>query len=778
MIENEDTPTIPRPTAPKEPDNAATIQVPPVPQVPSESSDQDDTAVIAKPVHEPVQPEQDNPSALSEQATEATRPEQTNVAVPSEPTATIVPTEEQAEATLPIEEANVPPSAAPVAPAAPIRTANPVAPTVPYATVEDLLSLHIVGDPQISPDGSLIAFSVLQSDGEKNTTSSALWLVSSSGGKTQAAWQITGGEHRDTTPRWSPDGRTLAFLSDRTGTTQIYLLPMGGGEARQFSTLPHGVTEYRWRPDGLVLLAHSAWGPADQHSGPDRSNEVQIFTRLDAHWDGQGYKQGRYQQLWLLPLDGPAIRLTSEPVDLEQSCWSPDGYEIVFCANRRSDPDLSASRALWVLTVATGQMRRLTPEDGLAQVPSWSPDGQSIAYLYTGDQTEAGNMSPWLVRADGSGTAQPSVQGAEHITCQMWVIDELRSEYLPQIQWYPSGKSLLVPVQERGQVHLYRIDLESYQLTRLTSGNGRYLAPQLSKNGQMIALVRADWFTPGDIWSMDSTGKNPRKLTGVNDAFLRSHQWIRPRRITWKSFDGLEIEGWLYLPPLPENVKAPLILAPHGGPSLAWGDAYSHEFQVLAGRGYAVLAPNPRGSAGYGEAFAREVVNDWGGGDFHDVMAGIDHLIATEPVDETRLGIGGLSYGGYMTNRAITQTARFKAAVSRNGISSIATAALLSDQTVWLHLSMHDPEMQLQRSALTHVDQIATPLLLLHAENDLRCPFSESMQLFVALRRLKRTVELVCYRHVSHLMDWPEVGTPQQRIDRLRRTIQWFEHFV
>jgi dipeptidyl aminopeptidase/acylaminoacyl peptidase len=652
----------------------------------------------------------------------------------------------------------------------------PTLPTLPYATIDDLLALRIASDPQISPDGSLIAFTVLESDGENNTTSSALWLVGSGGGK--SPWQISGGEHHDMLPRWSPDGRTLAFVSDRAGTTQIYLLPMDGGEARQFSRLAQGVSEYRWRPDGLVLLAHSAWGPVDERRGAERRDNVQIFTRLDAHWDGQGYKQGRYQQLWLLPLDGAAVRLTSEPVDLEQSCWSPDGTEIVFCANRRSDPDLTASRALWVLTVATGQMRRLTPEEGLAQVPAWSPDGQSIAYLYTGDQTEAGNMSPWLVQADGKGTAHPIVQGAESITCQMWVIDELRSEYLPQMQWYPGGKSLLVTVQERGQVHLYRVDTEDDRLIRLTGGNGRYLAPRLSRNGQTIALVRADWFTPGDIWSMDSAGKNPRKLTGVNDTFLRSHQWVRPRRVTWKSFDGQEIEGWLYLPPLPDNVKAPLLLAPHGGPSLAWGDAYSHEFQVLAGRGYAVLAPNPRGSTGYNEAFTREVLNDWGGADFRDLMAGLDHLIATEPIDETRLGISGLSYGGYMTNWAITQTARFKAAVSRNGISSIASAARLSDQAIWLNLSMSDAEMQVQRSALTHVDKISTPLLLLHGEDDLRCPFSESLQLFVALRRLKRAVELVRYRHVGDLMDWPEVGTPQQRVDRLRRTVQWFEHFV
>ncbi len=765
MFDNEDTPTNPRQPTPQEPDAAATIQVP---LTSSATTEQDNTEILARPTGESAQAEpsaQETPSGQTSSA-----PEQAAVSVEDAPDVTI-PTQESGDPVLSAGQTNIAQVAQPVVPAS-----TPAPSPLPYATIEDVLALRIASDPQISPDGSMIAFTVLESDGEKNTTSSALWLVGSGGG--MAPWQITSGEYHDTMPRWSPDGRMLAFLSDRTGTAQIYLLPMNGGESRQLSRLAQGVSEYRWRPDGLVLLAHSAWGPADERRGPERRDHVQIFTRLDAHWDGQGYKQGRYQQLWLLPLDGPAVRLTSEPVDLEQSCWSPDGTEIVFCANRRSDPDLSASRALWVLTVATGQMRRLTPEEGLAQVPAWSPDGRSIAYLYTGDQTEAGNMSPWLVQADGKGNTHPIVQDAESITCQMWVTDELRSEYLPQMQWYPGGKSLLVTVQERGQVHLYRIDTEDDLLTRLTSGNGRYLAPQLSRNGQTIALVRADWFTPGDIWSMDGTGKSPRKLTGVNDTFLRSHQWVRPRRVTWKSFDGQEIEGWLYLPPLGENVKAPLLLAPHGGPSLAWGDAYSHEFQVLAGRGYAVLAPNPRGSTGYSEAFTRQVLNDWGGADFHDLMAGLDHLIATEPIDETRLGIGGLSYGGYMTNWAITQTTRFKAAVSRNGISSIASAALLSDQALWLNLSMSDPGMQVQRSALTHAEKISTPLLLLHGENDLRCPFNESLQLFVALRRLKRAVELVRYRQVGHLMDWPEVGTPQQRVDRLRRTVQWFEHFV
>jgi dipeptidyl aminopeptidase/acylaminoacyl peptidase len=674
---------------------------------------------------------------------------------------TVTPPEQASTLQIPLERSNTAPS------------------TPPYMKVEDLLSLRIASDPQISPDGAWIAFTVQHCNAEDNTTGSATWLVSSTAGKAAQPRQLTSGTYHDTMPRWSPDGQTLAFLSDRAGTPQIFLLPMNGGEVRQVSALAQGVTEYSWKPDGSLLLAHSPWKPEDDQPSSDQTHlETNIYIHLGTWWNGSGYKHNRYEQLWLVPLVGEARRITSEPVDLVQSCWSPDGSEIAFCANRRADPDLSVSMALWVLTLTTGQMRRLTPEAGLAQVPSWSPDGQYIAYLYTPDQTEAGNYAPWIVRADGKEMPQEAVKDASTLNCQTWVIDELRSEWLPRPQWYPDSQALLASVQTHGQVHLCRLDRQQNQFSYLTQQNGRYLTPCLSRDGHTIAVVRADWFTPGDIWALDGSGGNLHKLTGVNDTLLRQRQLIRPRRISWQAADGLTIEGWLYLPPLAENVRAPLILVPHGGPSLAWGDAYVHEFQVLAGRGYAVLAPNPRGSAGYGEEFGRRVINDWGGADYQDLMTGLQHVLDTEPVDGQRLGIGGISYGGYMTNWAITQTDRFKAAVSRNGISSVHTAGLLSDQTIWFQLSMEDETLQHDRSPLTFADRIKTPLLLIHAEQDLRCPFSEALQLFVALRKRKHAVELVSYPGASHLFDWPEVGTPQQRVDRMRRTAAWFERFI
>lgn len=662
------------------------------------------------------------------------------------------------------------------------NTQTTVAPDLPHMSIDDLLALKIVSDPQISPDGTMIAFVLQDNDIEQNTTGSSIWLVSSAGGKNNPPRQLTSGTYHDTTPRWSPNGQTIAFLSDRTGTPQLYLLPMHGGEAWQISSLGQGVTEYSWHPRGRLFLVHSYWKPADDQEDIETANtsrQVTSYKYQGEYLDGIGDKQGRRLQLWLIPLRGKATRITSEPVDLVQSCWSPDGTEIAFCANRRPNADLSASMALWVLTLATGQLRRLTPEEGLAQMPAWSPDSQLIAYLYSPDQTEASNKSPWIVGASGNSTPpQPAVPEAKNLTCQAWMLDELNPEYLDGPHWYPDSKSLLVPVQKRGQVHLYRLDREQHSIEQITHGNGRYASPQLSKNGQMITAIRIDWFTPGDVWSMDSSGNNPRKLTRINDAILQSHSLIRPKRITWQSFDGTAIEGWLYLPPQANQTNVPLILVPHGGPSLAWSDSYIHEFQVLAGRGYAVLAPNPRGSTGYGEAFCQMVLNDWGGDDLRDLMTGIDYVIAHEPIDEQHLGISGFSYGGYMTNWVTVQTNRFKAAVSRNGISAISTVKLLSDLPGWFNLSMQDEELQRERSPLIFADHITTPLLLLHGDQDLRCPFSEAQQLFVALHKRKHVVELVRYHNASHMMDWPTVGTPKQRVDRLRRTIEWFDRFI
>src|SRR5438128_551182 len=338
----------------------------------------------------------------------------------------MIENEDMATEPRPIANDNIVSSPATIQVPAAQAAASP--PENPFVSIDDLLALQLASDPQISPDSSLIAFTVHQCNGEANTTNSAVWLVHSKGGKTQIPRQVTGlgiGNHHDFAPRWSPDGQFLAFLSDRSGSIQIYLLPLQGGEALQVSNLKQGVTEYSWRPDSTALLAHSAWKPTDDYDVPDTSAISIVYTRLDEQWDGLGYKQGRHQQLWLLSLDGVATRLTSEPVDLVQASWSPDGTEVAFCANRRSNPDLSVSMALWVLTLSTGQMRRLSPEEGLAQMPMWSPNGQAIAYYYSVDQTEASNISPWIVNAAGNSAPRPATCSTEDLTCLALVTDDI-----------------------------------------------------------------------------------------------------------------------------------------------------------------------------------------------------------------------------------------------------------------------------------------------------------------------------------------------------------------
>lgn len=703
-------------------------------------------------------------------------------AMSAEDQATAVPPASAAPSATPTPSAGASSSAQPQA--APIVTANP------FLSIADLIRLQLVEGPQVSPDGLLIAYALTRSSLEENGIRTTLWLVpavTSTTGKIAPPRQLTTDAYNSTMPRWSPDGRTLAFVSDRSGTAQIYLLPLNGGEARQVSFFKAGVTEFCWRPDGKAILAHSPWKSADDQAGGEDEEIVQVWTRLDETWDGLGYKHGRHQHLWLIDLESelPATRLTFESVDHLQACWSPDGQEIAFCVNRRTAPDLSVSMALWVLTLASGRMRRLSPIDGLALQPAWSPDGRWLAFYYAANQSETANVVPWIVEANGQSAPRLATTLSQTQTSIETIVDNLHLYTVSRPCWYPDSTSLMVTVQARGQIHLNRLYINTNHEEPLTTGNGCYLNPHMSANGRTICALRTDWFTPGDIWAMAGNGANRRRLTSVNDGLMRSRQLIRPKKVSWRSFDNQEIEGWLYLPVLPAGERAPLILDVHGGPTLAWAESYVHDFQVLAGLGYAVLAANPRGSAGYGEEFCRKILNDWGGNDFRDLMLGIDHVIATEQVDGSRLAITGASYGGYMTCWAISQGNRFKAAVARNPVTSLLTCGLLSDQWLWFDLIMgtedldQDPEtLRRSCSPMTFADAITTPLLLIHSTEDLRCPPGESKQLFNALRRRQHQVELALYPGVSHLLDFPGYGSPRQRVDRLRRSIEWFRKFV
>lgn len=667
---------------------------------------------------------------------------------------------------------------------------TPVVAPHPFVSIEDLAELQLAEEPQVSSDGLLIAYSVLKNNLETNTTRASIWLapvVAGTSGKLQQPRQLTSEALNATMPRWSPDGRELAFLRESSGSPQIHILPLNGGEARQVSFLKQAVSEFCWRLDGRAILAQSPWKSADDQPHTEDRETVQIWTRLDETWDGIGYKHGRHEHLWLIDLEGeqPATRLTSEPMNYIQPCWSPDGKEIAFCANRRTAPDLSVSMALWVLTLDTGRMRRLTPTEGTAVQPAWSPDGKWLAYYYSPDQTEAANVVPWIVDASGQSAPRPATTVSQNSTSIETLVDNLHLYGVSRPCWYPDNTSLMVTVQARGQVHINRLYINTNHEEPLTTGNGCYLSPHMSTNGRTIVALRTDWFTPGNIWAMAGNGANRRRITGVNNALLRTRQLIRPKKVSWRSFDNLEIEGWLYLPVLPPGERAPLVLDVHGGPTLAWAESYVHDFQVLAGMGYAVLAANPRGSAGYGEEFCRKIINDWGGNDFRDLMLGLDHIIATEPVDGSRLAITGASYGGYMTCWAIGQTKRFKAAVARNSVTSLLTCGSLSDQWLWFDLIMGTPDADqdaetLRRSCspMTFADAISTPLLLIHSTEDLRCPPGESKQLFNALRQRQHPVELALYPGVSHLLDFPGYGSPKQRMDRERRSFEWIKRYV
>ncbi|HEX7733531.1 MAG TPA: hypothetical protein VF458_01665, partial [Ktedonobacteraceae bacterium] len=575
------------PTAPMPIQPATTIQVP---AMPAESSSQ-------------LPPSIENEDTL---LTVDVADEPTRTTIPPSPAPDSTNVNQPANGAAPVQVQNTPGSTPIQVPASPQPQAAAAGQPNPFLSAQDLVEIQLVGEPQVSPDGLLIAYALQKNDLATNTTRSSIWLVpvvTGTSGKLQQPRQLTASEFHSTTPRWSPDGRWLAFLSNRSGSTQVYLLPLNGGEAHQVSFLKQAVTDFSWRPDGHALLLQGPWKMEDDEQSQLDESIAQVWTRLDETWDGIGYKYGRQEHLWLLNLEDeqPAARLTFEAVNHVQGCWSPDGKEIAFCSNRRIAPDLSVSASLWVLNLASGRSRRLTPIEGLAMQPAWSSDGKWLAFYYTATQDETANIVPWIVESSGASAPRPATTISQTQTSIETPVDMLHLNDLSRPCWYPDNTSLMVTVQTRGQVHINRLYINTNHEEPLTTGNGCYLSPHLSANGRAIAAVRTDWFTPGDVWTMAGNGANRRRLTGVNDPLLRGRQLIRPKKVSWSSFDNLEIEGWLYLPPLPSGTKAPLVLDVHGGPTLAWTESYVHDFQVLAGQGYAVLAVNPRGSSGYGE---------------------------------------------------------------------------------------------------------------------------------------------------------------------------------
>ena len=666
---------------------------------------------------------------------------------------------------------------------------------------EDIGRLRQVEDPRVSPDGTLVAFTVTDVDLEANRYRSRVWLAGTDGGLPPRPFSAG---PNDQLPEWSPDGRWLALASSPPeGPNEISVLPVTqGGERVVVASWPAPVTELAWSPNS-VQLGFVARVPEPEHygqTGEKRKTEdmpARRLTHLFYRLDSEGWIVDRPSRVMTVPADGSAMPqvLTAGPYEASGIAWSPDGSRIAFTSGRHETWDLDGAVDLWTIAAdGSGEPQRLTDTKSAYSAPSWSPDGTRLAYL----------CFPTLLdepRHDLLGVLDLSTGQTRDLTAN------LDRNFFPYGYgrapvWF--GDRLLCSVEDSGNVHIYAVAtsgdskpfpvVDGERWAQAWDWAGGTLAMAVTTATTLPELVVLRLPLPG------AEGPGPAaeaegpaelresRLTDLTTPFVAKIQLSEPHAFVARSADGTEVPCWA-MPPVGAEPgrRYPTLLNVHGGPFTSYGNRFFDEFQFEAGSGFGVLYCNPRGSSGYDEAWGRAVRwpeaevdpgSGWGGVDFDDVMACVDEGARRfDWVDPDRLGILGGSYGGYMTSWAIGHTDRFQAACSERSCNNLLTMESNSDiagsfRGVVGRSHLEDPAAYLRQSPITYASQMTTPLLILHSEDDLRCPVSQAEELFVALRLLGRDPVLVRFPGESHELS--RSGSPRHRVERAQVILDWF----
>lgn len=696
------------------------------------------------------------------------------------------------------------------------ETPATAAPTRVQAT--DLFALKFMSDPRISPDGGQIAFVLTHAHKDDNEYRSHIWLHREG---QSAPRRFTNGPKRDTDPHWSPDGHLLAFVSNRTGHSEIWVIPLDGGEAARLTHTPHGAGEPRWSPDGRRLAFVTAVDEGDpapsrhptesdaerkaRHEQREKAEKEQPrhITHLRYKADGQGFLEARKRHIWVVDVDadgtaaGEPRQVTDGDWDDNQAAWSPDGRFLAFSTNRTPDRDMNGVSDVWVAPADGGDAWLITESKGDAFVPAWSPDGTLLAYVGHENRPEGGlasNHRLYVVPmgADGHPSGERrDCMGDLDRTVGSHVLSDMRSgPAADPPQWTPDSAGIYYQVSDSGRGHLYRFDPAGEAAPRRVLGGDRViLNAGLSADGSRLAYDVTDVSNPGDLYTCavlpdGRTGEETR-LTHVNRPYFEEHTIGAVEELLFKAEDGTDLQGWVVRPPgYEDGTRYPGVVEIHGGPHLLYGFTFFHEFQVLAAQGYVVFYMNPRGSQGYGEPFSMAIRDHWDDPAYGDLMAGTDALITTGAVDPDNLAVTGGSYGGYMTCWIVGHTDRFKTAVAQRSLTNMISFYGASDVgwglADWEFGTLFDSPDQYQHfwqvSPLAYAPNVTTPILLVHPDNDLRCPISESEQFYVALRRLGKEAELVRFPGGSHGLS--RGGPPTMRVQRLNTIRDWIARYL
>lgn len=642
-------------------------------------------------------------------------------------------------------------------------------------TLDDFLALSDVDDPHISPDGEWVAYTVRTQDLKEDKRETDIWMTSWDGARTV---RLTSTKESEQNPRWSPDNKYLAFLSSRTveeETDQLWVMNRVGGEAEKVTDLKGGVSDFAWSPDGtrivIAVKDPDPDAPDPKDKDEKKTQKPIVLDRFQFKQDEEGYLTARRQHLYLFELATRKIEaLTSGNYDEMLPSWSPDGSFIAFVTKRGDDADRHSNFDIYIIEAKAGATaRQLTDYEGgdsdpdWGSRPEWSPDSKSIAYI-------RGSAKELIYYGVYQLAVIPAAGGKPRLLAPS--IDR----NMTKPQWSASGDSIYFLMEDNRAGVLAKVSANGGRIETLLGGRQEVTGYTIGRNGKVAVLTsRPD--EPAEVFALEGSATRP--LSRRNQELMAKIKLGPVEDIEFNSKDGTKVYGFVVKPPdYQAGKKYPTILRIHGGPASQFGYGFSYEWQILAANGYVVVTANPRGSTGRGEAFAKAIYADWGNKDAQDVLAAVDYVVAQGIADPERLGIGGWSYGGMLTNYTIAQDRRFKAAVSGASISNIiagyGTDQYVREYEVELGQPWRNPEAWMRVSfPFLHADRIMTPTLFLCGDKDFNVPLLNSEQMYQALKSLGRDTQLVIYPGQYH-----EIAKPSYLRDRYERYLAWYNKYL
>lgn len=645
-----------------------------------------------------------------------------------------------------------------------------------FFSIDDAFHIRNSGEIRISPDGARVACVTTITDLGQNSRTDQITLISVSGRERKIVAE-------GSAPQWSPDGTQLAFFGSADGQDGICVYNLKDGKIKflcrvypsHYFINHYTEHNFAWSPDGRYIGYVSAAAPPG--SEKENGEVVEISRLLYKTKGGFGrplFADDALTHVWIIPSGGgePEV-ITPGDYNEHSISWSPDSLDIAFISNRSGDPDDNQKCSLWRVNIRTKKVVQLTDGPGTVFQPRWSPDGRHIAYLgitseISTNDSMADDTHLYITTSDGNSRR-----------CLTRSLDRR----VENVRWHPGAEWIYFTAGNHGAIPLYRVSVDGARLETVMAKKSHILEYDFSADGKAIAFLETDITHPAKIFVKEADEQPAVRITDINDELVGRSGFSEVEEFWFKGFDETPVQGWLMRPSVFDaSKKYPLILVIHGGPHNMYGYSFEPSMQLLAAHGYGVVFINPRGSSGYGQAFSRGNVLNWGGGDYQDLMAGIDHVLeAHNWIDPNNLGVMGQSYGGYMTNWIITQTSRFRAAVSDGGISNLISFAGTS-----LYHSLMESEFNgsvydrfpllWQWSPLRNVKRVTTPTLFLHGTRDNEVPVTQAEEMYIALKKLHVPSAFVQYLQEGH--GWRPDLKPANRADLYRRVRGWFDQYL